>query len=215
MKTPLLLLLGFCIQAIGQNLSTGSFINLNFESPNLSHAQALSDALRAPTTEVLNGWNWSGPNFTYISETAVSPITLLSGSLSSHFVHLDYGRYSLFVGELSPVSVPDVHLSQIGTIPDNAMGLQFFLLPGVRFPEMLIDDKFIKFTSDRFSGISYANVSEFAGRKVKLEFIIPVSGGGTFFDIGGFVTIPEPSTYALLGLGAAILWWQRSRQGNG
>ena len=79
---------------------------------------------------------------------------------------------------------------------------------------MLVNESLMNFSADKISGISYADVSEFAGRQVNLEFIFPLDGV-TRFDIAGFVTTPEPSTYALCGIGAAILWWQRRRQGNG
>ena len=60
------------------------------------------------------------------------------------------------------------------------------------------------------AGVGFANVSGFAGQQVSLEFVFPK--GGSIFDIAGFTIAPEPSTYALFGLGAALLWWQHRRR---
>ena len=61
-------------------------------------------------------------------------------------------------------------------------------------------------------GISYADVSAYAGQQVSLEFVFPKGGGE--FDIAGFTIAPEPSTYGLFGLGTVALWWQCRRRSN-
>ena len=45
----------------------------------------------------------------------------------------------------------------------------------------------------------------------RLSQLGTIPAGATIFDIAGFVTAPEPSTYALVGMGAVALWWQCRR----
>lgn len=60
-------------------------------------------------------------------------------------------------------------------------------------------------------GRSIIDVSPYAGQEVNLEFLVE-SGWSIRFDILGFVPIPEPSTWALLGTGlAALLWFSRRK----
>ena len=49
------------------------------------------------------------------------------------------------------------------------------------------------------------DVSRFAGQEVDLEFLV-ASGASIRFDILGFVPVPEPSTWALFGVGAAAVF---------
>ena len=51
------------------------------------------------------------------------------------------------------------------------------------------------------------DVSRWAGQEVNLEFSLG-AGASSELDIFGFTSVPEPSTWALLGLGAAALVWQ-------
>jgi hypothetical protein len=48
------------------------------------------------------------------------------------------------------------------------------------------------------------DVSRFAGQEVDLEFLVR-SGDSIRFDVLGFVPVPEPSTWALFGVGAAAV----------
>jgi hypothetical protein len=55
------------------------------------------------------------------------------------------------------------------------------------------------------------DVSAYAGQEVKLEFVFPSGPLHYFsFDIHGFV--PEPSVWAMLGLGGLAVWLARRRR---
>jgi hypothetical protein len=55
------------------------------------------------------------------------------------------------------------------------------------------------------------DVARFAGQEVSLEFSLRF-GGGTRFDILGFTPIPEPSTRAFCGVGAAAVFYFARRK---
>ncbi|HAB14948.1 MAG TPA: hypothetical protein DCE44_00710 [Verrucomicrobiales bacterium] len=55
------------------------------------------------------------------------------------------------------------------------------------------------------------DISSYAGKEVTLEFAF-YRGQGVAFDNLGFVNVPEPSTWALLGVGLAALGWRGGRK---
>ena len=68
------------------------------------------------------------------------------------------------------------------------------------------------------SGVKFdtfgVNVSSLAGRDVELIFSSSPENAGVIFDNIRFShdpAVPEPSTYALFGLGAATLFWSNRR----
>jgi hypothetical protein len=103
-------------------------------------------------------------------------------------------------------------LSQTGVIPTDAWKLSSYVnrSPFATPAEAYIDDHLL----GGLGGL--LDVSAFAGREVKLEFVFP--GGPSHyygFDLYGFTPIREPRTWLLLGMGggmlAASLWRRRKR----
>ena len=191
----------------------GDFINLGFEEPNLSHVVAG----RGPTSEVLQGWTLNNENgiqyppFTYVSLGTQYPMSLSPASVIPNS-GVDFGKYNLFLAAPSQSYLPIYHLSQTGTIPSQATDLQFLLVNSGGAPfDMLINGKAVPYTGS--ASIEVANVSSYAGQTVNLEFTFQPYGG-IQFDIAGFTTTPEPSTYALFGVGAVMLWWQSRRKSS-
>ncbi|HAB19748.1 MAG TPA: hypothetical protein DCE44_25350 [Verrucomicrobiales bacterium] len=60
-------------------------------------------------------------------------------------------------------------------------------------------------------GIWEIPVFMYAGQEVDLEFVLGPREL-LFFDIAGFTSVPEPSTWALLGLGGVAFVWACRRQ---
>ena len=213
-------------------LDTSGFVNLDFEHPDLSHLRPGiffgPDVQVGPTKELVRGWNLSiegvGPP---VSQTYFGGG--LSTSIQSAFpfpsTGVDFGKHllSLDSSSLAPGSFqPIYHLSQLGTIPAGAGELVYMrygagpsgagpkFIPGWVAPfQIFINGQSMPYYE---AGISSVDVSAFAGQKVNLEFVFPE--GGNYFDIAGFTIAPEPSTYAMFGLGAAALWWQCRRRCN-
>ena len=201
----------------------GDFVNLDFEHPDLSHAvpyPLFPGSESAPTTEALRGWTLTADviqlDRVAVSANNVPPVCLTVGAGNDP----TFGKYALYLANptLAPNSLqPIYHLSQLGTIPAGATDLVFFRFgpsPGGLNPnfvpfKILINGQSVPYTE---AGVGYANVSAFAGQQVSLEFVFPK--GGSTFDIAGFTIAPEPSTYALFGLGAVALWWQFRRRSN-
>ena len=214
---------------VASSLSAGDFVNLDFEHPDLSHAIAdpvVAGDFRAPTSEALQGWILTA-DVLPTTELFVTPpgglrppVALTGGEGTIPGTGVDFGKYELYLAapSLAPNSLQPVYrLSQTGTIPAGATQLIYYRSgPGVGGPssnpslfQILINGPQVPYTE---AGISYADVSAFAGKEVNLEFLFLKPGNS--FDIAGITIAPEPSTYALIGLAALALWWQCRRRSN-
>ena len=229
MKTQSLVCLA-CAAFSVSPMSAGDFVNLDFEHPDLSHAIAdpvVAGDFRAPTSEALQGWILTADVLptTQLFVTPPGglrpPVALTGGEGAIPGTGVDFGKYELYLAapSLAPNSLQPVYrLSQTGTIPAGAAYLVYYRTGGVAPAgtpgafQILINNASVPYTEGRFTSIGTADIAAFAGQQVSLEFVFPKGGGE--FDIAGFTIAPEPSTYALFGLGGVALWWQCRRRSN-
>jgi hypothetical protein len=99
-------------------------------------------------------------------------------------------------------------MSQIGEIPATATGLRVF---GTATVDVFINGQRVGGVDVHQNTFPIIDVSNWSGRTVNLEFRFqPDAFLG--FDVGGFTSAPEPSTWALFGLGAGVIGWQAWRR---
>jgi hypothetical protein len=194
------------------------FVNLNFDFPDLSGSLRPYEPSnpRTPfigeTSRLLRGWTLQG-NGISISEIAyqpaagyrLEPITFFSpwGGAATN--------YRLLILSSYPNQV-DLRFQQTGRIPVDAVGLGYFANGPI---EMLINGKLLHTVDTTLSTMPIVDVSAYAGQVVNLEFHVfqkPFLGAQFQFDINGFTQVPEPSTWALFGVGAVTLAWSYHRR---
>lgn len=215
--------------SIGLSAFAGEFINLGFDNP-ISTALPYSELVIDPQhgnytryyghgSDLLTGWSLT-PDKVYYYDSVSGPVgpgvTLCAGGVVGKFSLFVKGSdYSVSQGE-TPL---EVRMSQRGVIPDTGDTLSFYEnAPGHEVKVSLDGNHLPVFLSGARPSV---NVSPFAGKEVTLDLTFPEYYYGAF-DIYGFfdrngnlITIPEPSTYALFGLGSAGLgWWLRRKRGE-
>jgi hypothetical protein len=111
-----------------------------------------------------------------------------------------------------PLRQVDLRFQQTGRIPADAVGLGYFANGPM---EMLINGSLLHTVDTTLSTTPIVDVSAYAGQVVNLEFHVfqrPFSGALFEFDINGFTQVPEPSTWALFGVGTVTLAWSYRRR---
>jgi hypothetical protein len=202
--TPVLLL--FLVSA---RLSGGEFVNLRFDEPDLSGPlvpQFENGPLEGTMARLLRGWT-ALENGVPVEKAGyspagrfgfVNPVGLYDNAFD--FRKEDFGAYGISLSSSSlAIPPPQLQLKQTGKVPADAATLELFNGGYVR---VLVNGELIG-----ESNVSYPifDVSKFAGQTVDLEFDFG-RGQQTSLDIFGFKPIPEPSTWALLGVGAAAVF---------
>lgn len=197
----------------------GDFVNLTFDQPNLNGSlEPLlpGGPFLGRTADLLPGWkvrvrDISAEQITYspLQKSSFGPVTLRQNTPANAATLLGFASLELHSADPNSASGPEIRLSQSGAVPADAAGLWVAsagyvqgYLNGTKIGEV-----------DPFLG-SHAvwNIGRYAGQEVNLEFLVR-PGDSIRFDILGFVPIPEPSTWALFGVGAlAVGWFCRGRR---
>ncbi len=203
---------------LATTVTAQEFVNLNFDSPDLTGSlrpyepsYSLTPYI-GETSHLLRGWTLLG-NGIPISEIAYQPVPtyhLEPVNLFSPWGGADT-NYRFFININYPRQV-DLRFQQTGRIPVDAVGLQYFANGPM---EMLINGRLLHTVDTRITTTPVVDVSEFAGQVVNLEFHVfqrPYLGANFSFDVKGFTSVPEPSTWALFGCGAVIMGWMIGRR---
>ncbi|HAB19158.1 MAG TPA: PEP-CTERM sorting domain-containing protein [Verrucomicrobiota bacterium] len=206
MKTTLLLV---GLGAI--HCSADPFVNLTFDDPDLSGPLTPvfpGGPLEGNTDQLLRGWTvaidgqvQSRMVYSPPGTGSGGPVNLLQGISP-------FGPYEIYMFSRFPQQ-PEIRVSQTATMPTVAT---FLWIHGTGYIQAYADETKIGEVNTVFSTYAFLDVSSYAGREVTLGFILP-PGGRAEFDIVGFTSVPEPSTWALLGLGLGALVWQFRRRG--
>ena len=192
----------------------GDFVNLTLDEPDLSGPLteiSPGGALRGNAAQLVPGWNlvvggelqtsltWSPHPWPNDRPPLGLVQHLPDDTVAIPRLGIAYLQVALGLPR------PDIRLSQRGTIPAGTSGLWV----ASDFVSLSVDG--VKIVDSRaFRAPFNIDVSKYAGQEVTLEFELTKSG---FFDVMGFVPVPEPSTWALFSVGAAaMLGWVRRKR---
>ncbi len=191
----------------------GDFINLTFDDPNLTGSLTPvfpGGPFTGDTAELLRGWSVTAggvplTQMTYSPPltTSVGPVTLRANNPAT----TGLGAYSLQL-ESSPPNVPTIRISQQGTVPVEANGL---LIASAGYVQAFSNGTKVGEVNPMLGSQVVLDLSIYGGQGINLEFLVR-AGESARFDILGFTSVPEPSTWALLGVGtAAIFFFSREK----
>jgi len=221
-----------------QTVSGQSFINLNFEQATVAPAPpgyTPSDAQNPiSAASALPGWTvtedstvcnaiWGSP--VALDETSVA---LVSGSFSPI-----QGSYSVQLSAYADAPsglYRSSSISQTGLIPIGTQSIQFLIASPSQagsvqpLPMITLNGTPISLLAISQSGgvITMAgNISAFANTTATLDFLCGATTGGTFpanenyYNLDGIQfspsSVPEPSAFALTGLGGLLFAWRRCK----
>ena len=203
-----------CLLFLPLAAAAGDFVNLTFDQPDLTGSLTPiypGGPLSGNVAQILKGWTvrldgipQSRMYYSPYPLTSVAPVGLIENSPANAATPL--GKHTLYL-ESFPTSIPapEIRLSQTGTVPANAAGLW---VASAGYVQMFINHQKIEDPRIGTFGNVVVDISGYAGQEVNLEFLVRREDS-IRFDIFGFTSVPEPSTYALFGVGAALLWWHR------
>lgn len=206
----------------------GTFQNLDFESANVPTIPSGSSGGFVPVASGLPGWNaYLGTN----QQTQVLHNSLTAGSSFVGIMGPDFssitriqGSYTAFLfGGVNPdIGNVDASIGQTGTIPGAARSIQFKTNPGHGEITIRIGGQLIPVVAlQSFSTYTLfgGDVSFFSGQVAELRITAVsdyINHGPNAFAIDSILfsnqSVPEPSAFCLLGLGALLYCCQKSRK---
>jgi hypothetical protein len=215
--------LGLCLGPV-TTVRAAEFTNLDFESANLPFIPLDDFGTWQPVSLAMPGWN------IFIGSSSFDQVLHNNSTAGSAAVWI-YGpatRARILEGNYSVVLTPgaglagepaSVSIAQTGIIPAEVNTLQFLAYASAFHPTIrdyfgvYIDGQRLQLSPafDQPGSITATfttDVSAFAGREVTLQFTsFPLVGypNSLTLDNIAFINVPEPSTWALLGLGALAL----------
>lgn len=200
---------------ISLSLLADDFVNLTFDSPDLTGSLTPifpgqpNGPFFGQATQLLRGWTFTSAGLqaqqtTYSPwPTSASERTLNLRASRPEEVGGPGGSFYLLVFSGGNPLGPELRLSQTGMIPADAAGLHIFApgLRDMRINGQMVTDPLLGFLAD-----PVIDVSGYSGQVATIEFVFRQGFSGRF-DIYGFTQIPEPSTWALFGVGTVALGW--------
>lgn len=219
MKSQLFWGIGVCTAISG---FAAPFQNLDFESANTNHLVpcGIDNISSGPLNELLPGWQVKAPspghwlnNQLWLNVFAPGPgfFSLFDRNYHPDLRPIDrfpvYGNFSFAMNpDFGPFS-----LSQVGDVPVGVSAISFVSYE--RPVSLFIDSHAIALDSVEIPVEPFvehprfqvtADVSEFAGKEVELKF---VTGNAGWYGLDNitFLSVPEPSTWALIACGSAVV----------
>ncbi len=203
-----------------QTLKAADFQNLDFESANLPILPPGEVGGYVPISQALPGWS------AYLGTLATDSILYNNFTLGSAVVSIQGPNSPLgaplggnFSANLMPGYDPrvselvGVSLAQTGLVPAEANSIFFKVRTGSPFQQPFQ----VTLAGEQISLVPWeeqpdhvlfaGDISTFAGDTVELRFFISEQLNAMWVDdiVFSSVPVPEPSTWAMLGLGAVLL----------
>jgi len=191
-----------------------SFQNLNFESAYNLPGNPGNNGTSVAVANALPDWT------AYGAGNPLSDIYYVSNNFPgvSTLVELESGSLALSGNNLSVGLYNGGSISQTGLVPTNAESLQFEgSIPGGAGFSVTLGGQSLSY-SLLSEGPNYdvyeANIpANLNGQMEALDFLCQGPGSGNvLLDDADFISVPEPSEYALVGLGAILLGLRHRRK---
>jgi hypothetical protein len=203
-----------CFAFLAQAGNSQGFINLNFESANLT---GYSQGNTIPAANAFPGWTVNAQYITY-DAPSLSGASISIMDINGYPPGPIQGNYWAFLATgLVPQTDVTISLSQNGTIPAGTESMTFWGNLGglqISFGGQAI--AFSETGSTANYNIYSADVSALAGQSGQLLFSLPAYTSNATLDNIQFSSspVPEPSTLGLAALGGAVLAWRRWRKSS-